>query len=143
MEIIIHIESKKLDKNLKSAVDEYVKRTSPYCRVDIRLIKAIDNLKLKPSSKVYRVVPGSNSPTSTGLAKLIECLNIQGVSCIEFIISDSKSYYDNSTVVPSSTADIEEFNLSSFSMSKDLTTVVLTEQLYRAYTIMNNITYHK
>ena len=39
--------------------------------------------------------------------------------------------------------NLEAFNLSSFTMSPDLTTVVLTEQLYRAYTIMNNITYHK
>ena len=46
---------------------------------------------------------------------------------------------DNPNSKPSFVEDIEEFNISSFAMSSSLTTVVLTEQIYRAYTIMNNI----
>lgn len=137
MEINLHIETKKLDKNLKSAIDEYVKRTSPYCRINIKLYKSLEKLTMKAGSKAYLVIPGSNSTSSPGLAQLINQLNVQGYSCIEFIISNSEALGDfNSN-------NLEAFNLSSFTMSPDLTTVVLTEQLYRAYTIMNNITYHK
>ncbi len=137
MEINLHIETKKLDKNLKSAIDEYVKRTSPYCRINIKLYKSLEKLTRKAGSKPYLVIPGSNSTSSPGLAQLINQLNVQGYSCIEFIISDSESLGDFTS------NNWEAFNLSSFTMSPDLTTVVLTEQLYRAYTIMNNITYHK
>lgn len=129
MEIIIHVEAKKIDKHMQLAIDEYVKRTSPFCKVNIKQYKDISKVNLKASSKAYNVLPGSSSPTSEGLAKLILDNNLSGISCIEFVIN--------------STQDIEEFNISSFAMSPDLTTVVLTEQIYRAYTIMNNITYHK
>lgn len=137
MEINLHIETKKLDKNLKLAIEEYVKRTSPYCRINIKLYKNLEKLTMKSGSKAYLVVPGDDSPSSPELAQLINQLNIKGYSCIEFIISNPEAAYNITT------NDLENFNLSSFTMSPDLTTVVLTEQLYRAYTIMNNITYHK
>lgn len=130
MEIIIHIESRKLDNNLKKAIDEYIKRTSPYCRVMIKSYKSLAKLSTKKGSKVYQVLPGACSPTSEDLAKLIQRLNLGGISCIEFLIGEAQSH-------------IEEFNLSSFPMSPDLAATVLTEQIYRAYTIMNNIVYHK
>ena len=137
MEINIHIEAKKLDKNLKLAIEEYVKRTSPYCRINIKLYKSLEKLTMKAGSKAYQIVPGNNSPSSPELAQLINKLNVNGFSCIEFIIANSEE-------APNITEhELEEFNLSSFTMSPDLTTVVLTEQIYRAYTIMNNITYHK
>lgn len=142
MEIIIHVETKKLDKNLQLAVVEYAKRTSPFCKVTIKLYKTLDKASLKSGSKVYNVTPGSNSPSSEGLAKLIETNNLKGISCIEFLIRN----YDNNTNDSHRDAQdsqTEDFNLSSFDLSPDLTTVVLTEQIYRAYTIMNNITYHK
>ncbi len=137
MEINIHIETKKLDNKLKLAIDEYVKRTSPFCRINIKLYKSLEKLTMKAGSKAYLVVPGPHSPSSPELAQLINKLNINGFSCIEFIIANME---ENTNIT---VHEYEEFNLSSFSMSPDLTTVVLTEQIYRAYTIMNNITYHK
>ncbi len=137
MEINIHIETKKLDKNLKLAIEEYVKRTSPYCKIFIKLYKSLEKISLKSGSKAYMVVPGSSSPSSPELAGLINKLNVNGFSCIEFIITNPE---DTPNIEKN---ELEELNLSSFTMGPDLTTVVLTEQLYRAYTIMNNITYHK
>ncbi len=139
MEIIIHIESKKLDKNLQLAINEYIKRTSPYCRVNIKLYKSFDKLTTKSGSKVFKVIAGDGSPTSEGLCQIIKNLNLSGFSCIEFVIADCSK----DTMYPTTFDSFETFSLSSFSMSMDLTTVVLTEQIYRAYTIMNNITYHK
>lgn len=130
MEIIIHIESKKLDIDFKKAIDEYIKRTSPYCRVITKTYKNLEKVAVKKGSKVYQISPGNCSPTSEGLAQLIQNLNLGGISCIEFVIGKTLT-------------DYEKFNLSSFSMSPDLTTTVLAEQIYRAYTIINNIVYHK
>ncbi len=146
MEIIIHVDVKKLDKNTRLAVDEYIKRTSPFCKVTLKTYRDVSKASYKNGSKVYMVVPGPDSPTSPGLAKLIESDNMNGFSCIEFVVKDCTStYQDNEETVceASDNNDINSFNLSSFSMSTELTSVVLTEQIYRAYTIMNNITYHK
>lgn len=143
MEIIIHIETKKIDKTMQLAIDEYVKRTSPFCKVIIKTYKKLDKINTKTGSKIYNVLPGSNSPSSEGFAEIIQANNLKGISCIEFIIT---SMHENSEKHASNhpfSKDVDEFNLSSFAMSPDLTTVVLTEQIYRAYTIMNNITYHK
>jgi len=135
MEIIIHVDEKKLDKNMQQAVDEYIKRTSPYCKVIIKCYKDINKISFKASSMVYIITPGCDSPTSPGLAKLIEDNNLNGISCIEFVITNNYNYNKQQ--------NYNSFNISSFSMSSQLTSVVLTEQIYRAYTIMNNITYHK
>ena len=141
MEIIIHVESRKIDKKLQSAIDEYTKRTSPYCKVIIHTYKVLEKLFFKTNSKVYIISPGNNSPTSIELAEIIKNHNLKGISCIEFIITTPNS--TSALHQGNNYAQIDEFNLSSFSMSADLTTTVLTEQIYRAYTILNNITYHK
>ena len=41
------------------------------------------------------------------------------------------------------TADMENFSLCSVQPSAEMTALLLSEQTYRAYTILNNITYHK
>lgn len=141
MEIIIHIETRKIDKNLQLAIEEYTKRTSPFCKVNIKLYKTLDKINFKTGSKVYNVTPGSKSPSSEGLAKLIETNNLNGISCIEFLIRNCNNH--DEAQIKSQNIEAENFNISSFELSPDLTTVVLAEQIYRAYTIMNNITYHK
>lgn len=135
MEIIIHMDTKKIDTCFKEAIEEYVKRTSPFCKVSIKTYKNLIKLDMSKSSKKYIVSPSSNTITSEELASLIKELNLKGFSCIEFIVSNNAIHLEE--------YDTETFSVSSFSMSTDLTTVVLTEQLYRAYTILNNITYHK
>ena len=145
MEIIIHVDVRKFDKNSKLAIDEYAKRTSPFCKVAIKTYKDISKANFKSGSKLYIVTPGPDSPTSPGLAKLIESDNLAGISCIEFLIKSTGTNIGESSYNATEEFDNNAscFNLSSFSMSPELTTIVLTEQIYRAYTIMNNITYHK
>ena len=145
MEIFIHVDVRKIDKNSKLAIDEYAKRTSPFCKVTIKNYKDISKVSFKSGSKIYIVTPGSDSPTSPGLAKLIENDNLAGISCIEFLIKrpDTSIDADSYNTTEEFNGNTSLFNLSSFSMSPELTAVVLTEQIYRAYTIMNNITYHK
>lgn len=135
MEIIVHVDAKKLDRDYKAALDEYVKRTSPYCRITLKLYKNFSKLELRKSSAKIIVLPGdTDGMTSPELAQMITDYNLNGCSCIEFIISSGNM---------SDSEDYRVLNLSSFSLGGELTAVVLTEQLYRAYTILNNITYHK
>ena len=145
MEILIHIEKKKLDIEYAKAVAEYVKRLSAFCRVKCIYYKDFSRLALSASSARFLVVPGKDTISSEEFASKIEQIGLSGISRIEFIIQ-KKSFdvlSDNNWADSTGCSDFPSFSLSGFTMSPDLTTVVLTEQLYRAYTILNHITYHK
>ena len=137
MEILIHIEKKKLDTDYEKAVAEYVKRLSAFCRVRCIYYKDLSKLTMHNSSACFRVVPGHDTISSEDFAIKLEQLGLSGYSRIEFVVADPATVYDLDI------AKFSPFSLSGFTMSIDLTTVVLTEQLYRAYTILNHITYHK
>lgn len=144
MEILIHIEKKKLDTNYEKAVAEYVKRLSAFCRVRCIYYKDLSKLTMHNSSACFRVVPGRDTISSEDFAIKLEQLGLSGYSRIEFVIAEQPD--DTHTdAISRSPGDpkLSIFSLSGFTMSVDLTTVILTEQLYRAYTILNHITYHK
>lgn len=141
MEILIHIEKKKLDTEYAKAVAEYVKRLSAFCRVKCIYYKDFSRLALSASSACFLVVPGKDTISSEEFALKIEQIGLSGISRIEFIVS--KNSFDHFSENNLADSVFPSFSLSGFTMSPDLTTVVLTEQLYRAYTILNHITYHK
>ncbi len=136
MEIILHTTIKKYDTHYKKALDEYIKRTLPFCRVNLKTYKNLHNISFKNNSFIINVCPGNSTISSPELSKLIQDINLKGISCIEFVLSNQQQLME-------SIASQHSLNISSFNMSEELTTVVLAEQIYRAYTILNNITYHK
>ncbi|MBQ8914236.1 MAG: 23S rRNA (pseudouridine(1915)-N(3))-methyltransferase RlmH [Lachnospiraceae bacterium] len=131
MDIILHIEGKKLDTEYEKALNEYIKRTLPFANIKKKLYKDIAKLSVQKKSYVFIINYGTDSCTSEEIAKMITDINISGYSCIEFIISDKPM------------SDYETFTLSSMHLGNDIAAVCLTEQIYRAYTIINNINYHK
>ena len=143
MEILIHIEKKKLDTEYAKAVAEYVKRLSAFCRVRCLYYKDLSKLTLSDSSACFRVIPGIDTISSEAFASKIEQLGLSGYSRIEFVVALQNRITDTNETTNSDIGGLPSFSLSGFTMSTDLTTVVLTEQLYRAYTILNHITYHK
>lgn len=143
MEILIHIEKKKLDTEYAKAVAEYVKRLSAFCRVRCLYYKDLSKLTMSDSSACFRVIPGIDTISSEAFASKIEQLGLSGYSRIEFVVAQQNQISDTNETTSSDIGGLLSFSLSGFTMSTDLTTVVLTEQLYRAYTILNHITYHK
>ncbi|MBO5424235.1 MAG: 23S rRNA (pseudouridine(1915)-N(3))-methyltransferase RlmH [Lachnospiraceae bacterium] len=141
MEINIYVPCKKIEKHYNQALSEYIKRSSPWCKINIIALKSYQKLATKKGAKVYLVTSGKNTPSSPELATLINDLNVSGYSCIDFILDDNSQ--DIIKNLSGNDIFVEEFNLSSFQMGEQLTAVVLTEQLYRAFTIQKNITYHK
>ena len=135
MEITIHADIRKLDTDYKKALDEYIKRTSPYCKITLKTYKKFSALSLRDSSAKVAIIPGKNTISSPELADTITNYNLNGISHIEFIVPSSSEYETDDSW--------STMNISSFSLNTELTVVVLAEQLYRAYTILNNITYHK
>lgn len=143
MEILIHIEKKKLDTEYAKAVAEYAKRLSAFCRVRCLYYKDLSKLTMSDSSACFRVIPGIDTISSEAFASKIEQLGLSGYSRIEFVVAQQNQISDTNETTSSDIGGLLSFSLSGFTMSTDLTTVVLTEQLYRAYTILNHITYHK
>lgn len=138
MEILIHIEKRKLDIEYQHAIAEYIKRLSAFCNVRCICYKDLTKLSMKPSSACFVIQPGKETVSSETFAEEINHLALSGYSRIEYVIPAS-----GHTDFLSGTQSPKVFSLSGFSMSEDLTAVVLTEQLYRAFTILNHITYHK
>lgn len=158
MEIILHIDLRKLDKSYDKAIDEYFKRTSSF--TDIKKILYKDFSKSEFKKRSYRIVIsyGRSTISSVELAKKISDINIMGYSCIEFIITADKDYIENLTNnninnnannsindnnEKSLDNNLEILNLTTMHLGTDITAVALAEQIYRAYTINNNISYHK
>lgn len=163
MKIIIHLHCRKLDPDYEAALKEYCKRISSFSEISIKLHKNKQDFSFEKFSTllpqehtcVFFVIPGNHTISSPDLAGEIQQLNVNGVSKIEFFIlpsevaskfmqegkDNSQKETDNS---PAGKTDlVKPLCLSTFSMSNELTAVALTEQLYRAFTIQNNITYHK
>lgn len=136
MEINIYINTKRISANIKAAIDEYIKRLSPYCRLNIICSTKLPDISNKPNTyHAYITNPNYTNPTisSTQYAKLINEMMSGGTSKIFYYIG----YTANDA--PS----INYFPIVTPSMSNELTAVSLSEQIYRAFTIINNIAYHK
>lgn len=148
MEITIYTAKKKLDTDYLSAISEYTKRTSPYCQIKLKTNQRLDkNIpKLSSHTMYYIVTAGVDTISSVDLSKLINTLNVNGYSSIVFFICESepeKAYISDSFETSGSSDKLATLCLSSFTLEPDIAITALTEQLYRAYTILNNITYHK
>ncbi len=133
MEIILHIQAKKLDRRFNSAINEYVKRISPFAAVKVTTHRDIRNIPFKEGSYIINVAPSHALISSAYMAEKINDICVTGYSRIELIISSSYSYAESHF----------DFGISYMNMDSQLVLVALAEQLYRAFTILNNITYHK
>ncbi len=76
--------------------------------------------------------------TSEGLADLLTSRAVQGVSSVAFVIGSSHGISDGLK----RTSDIK-LSMSPMTFPHMLARVMLTEQIYRAFTIMRGKNYHK
>lgn len=147
------------DKFFNDAKSEYVKRLSAFCKVDFTEISPedlphnaskaqIEDALQKESRKVMAKVPKGSKIIamciegkqydSVKFAKVIENYAIGGDSTITFIIGSSYGLYDSIK----NEADLK-LSMSEMTFPHRLAGIMLLEQIYRAFTINNNIKYHK
>lgn len=147
------------EKYLRDAIDEYTKRLSKYCRINIievsdekttdgqgialdgkvkmtegeRLIKHLRDDAFKITLEIE-----GRQLDSPGLADKINRLGIDGISRIQFIIGGSLGL-DDRVVKKSDMA----LSFSKMTFPHQLMRVILLEQIYRSFRIINNEPYHK
>lgn len=141
------------EKFWKDAIAEYQKRISAYAKLNIIEVKEstydlnqIDKAKRDEAERLKKCLDGhlvaleigGKSFTSEQFAQHIQALQTNGISTITFLIGGSygidKSLSDSCN---------EKLSFSSFTFPHQLMRVILTEQIYRAFTILNGKTYHK
>ncbi len=159
MKITIISVGKIKEKYFTDAIDEYSKRLSKYCKLNILEVKdekTKENAsateedivketegkrildKISDSSKVIALAIEGKEYDSVGLAKQIEEFRVNGVSDLTFIVGGSLGLHK--TVLDR--ADLK-LSFSSMTFPHQLMRVILLEQIYRSFRIINNEPYHK
>ncbi len=144
------------EKYMKSAIDEFLKRIRPYCSMQIVEIQEepvySENLAARSreiEAKKIREKIGADAfvvaldidgaeLSSEEFAKKIDILASSGLNSVVFVIG-------------SSTGLDEEFkksvdfrlSMSRMTFTHQFARLMLLKQLYRAFKILNNETYHK
>lgn len=135
------------EKYWKAAVEEYSTRLSKYGKLQIVQVKEAPDIikegktilgKIKERSYVIALDVKGKSLPSEGLAKKMASLALSGKSHITFIIGGSDGLSDDVL----SRADYR-LSFSEMTFPHQMMRVILLEQVYRAYKINNNETYHK
>ena len=143
------------EKFYRDAIEEYAKRLSRFCKFEIvevqeelidANLKNLDMVKEKEGKRILDKVQGyiialaidGNNISSEDHAKKINELSVRGVSSITYIIGGS---YGLSNEVLNK-ADYK-LSFGKLTYPHQLMRVVLSEQIYRAYTILEGSSYHK
>ena len=159
MEIRILSVGKIKEKYLNDGIAEYAKRMSRYCKLTFCQVpdektpdKASDALNLqikeiegerlmkqiREQDYVIALAIDGKMLDSVELSKKIETLGITGKSSIAFVIGGSLGLSD--TVLRR--ADYK-LSFSKMTFPHQLMQMILMEQIYRSYRIMNHEPYHK
>ena len=159
MNVQLIVLGKLKEKYMKDFASEYEKRLSAYCKMvvtELEPVKLSDNPsqseidnalaketkmikdKIPKNSYVFSMCIEGKQMTSEELSQKMEDIAISGKNSVVFIIGSSFGLSN----------EIKQLSDFKFSMSKmtfphKLARIMLTEQLYRGFSISNNGKYHK
>lgn len=133
MNIKIYIVGDKIEKTFLEGIKEYEKRLSRYCKIKLQHFKNKEQLLKKTSDKTYKILISvmGTTVTSEELAEKINQLGITGKSDVTIIIGADNLPHD------------EVLAISPMEMDLGIKTLIMFEQIYRSYRILNNEPYHK
>lgn len=159
MKISILTVGKLKEKYLRDGIAEYAKRLSRYGKLEIvetpdertpdgasaaeeERIKGTEGERLmrhiQPGAYVIALAIDGEMLDSVGLSKKLERLGVEGKSHIQFVIGGSLGLAD--TVLKR--ADFK-LSFSKMTFPHQLMRLILLEQIYRSYRIMEGAPYHK
>ena len=159
MRITIITVGKIKEKFYRDAIGEYEKRLSKYCKLEIKEVadektpdqasenvnqqilekegERIKNLIPKDSYVIPLAIEGKKYD-SVGFSQMIQKNTVSGVSHITFIIGGSLGILDEIKK-----ASNQMISFSDMTFPHQLMRVILLEQIYRAFRIINGEPYHK
>lgn len=159
MNIKIVCVGKMKEAYLKDAQKEYLKRLSRFCKVDVIEVdeekapetanaSQEEKIRQKEAERIQKAL-GKNTTTialaldgkemdSVSFSEEIKSFMIDGKSDLSFIIGSSTGL--DQSIIESA---YFRFCLSKLTFPHQLARIILLEQIYRVYKILNNETYHK
>ena len=158
MKIKIYCIGKIKEQYLRDGINEYLKRISAYSNVEIVEVadskvrdnpnlSDIEKAKSEEGDRVLKLVKNDyligldlnkKEPTSEEFASFLQSKLVEGGSNVSFVIGGSYGLSDalknrcNTSI-----------SLSKLTFLHQMTRLILLEQIYRAFKILNNETYHK
>ena len=159
MKISIVCVGKIKEKFYRDAIDEYAKRLSRYCKLEILEVpdeKTPDNAseaeeaqikkkeserilcKIKEDAYVITLEILGKKMDSPSFGQVLEKAALSGKSHIQFVIGGSLGLHEE----VSKRADLK-ISFSDMTFPHQLMRVILCEQIYRGYRIINGEPYHK
>ena len=144
------------EKFLKDGINEFMKRLTPYCPIEITELNPIeikdDNLTakiledeggnilshIKPDSYVITLEIQGKQLSSEDFASKINEINMSGVKDLVFVIGSSCGLSPK----VSERADFK-LSISKMTFLHQFARLLLVEQIYRAFKILKGETYHK
>lgn len=147
------------EKYLTNGINEYFKRLTKYCKVQMIEVgdekipekaseKQEEEVKQREGDRILSHVKSDSFVTalclegkmldSVELSELIQGLAVRGKSSITFIIGGSLGLSDK----VKKRADLQ-LSFSRMTFPHQLMRLILVEQIYRAFKIINHETYHK
>ncbi len=159
MNVQLIVLGKLKEKYMKDFAAEYEKRLSAYCKmsvIELEPVKLSDNPsqseidnaltketkmikdKIPKNSYIFSMCIEGKQMSSEELSQKLEDIALSGKNSVTFIIGSSFGL----------SGEIKQMSDFKFSMSKmtfphKLARIMLTEQLYRGFSISNNGKYHK
>lgn len=159
MKITILCVGKVKEKFYRDAIGEYQKRLSRYCKLEIVEVadektpdgasEIVENqikekegnrilFKIREEDYVIALAIDGKMQDSVELSKNIQQLGVRGKSSIVFVIGGSLGLSEE--VLKRAN---EKLSFSKMTFPHQLMRVILLEQVYRSYRIMNGEPYHK
>ena len=159
MKITVLAVGKIKEKYFTGAVEEYAKRLSRFCRLE--LVEVADEktpdgagraqelqIRIKEGERILQKLPGSSFVValaidgrmldSVELSRQMERWNVNGISHITFVIGGSLGLSPQVL----ERADMK-LSFSKMTFPHQLMRVILLEQVYRGFRILNHQPYHK
>ena len=155
MKILLITVGKTDQQWLIDGISQYVDRLAHFCQFEMQVIPDIRNTRsmevqvqkvregeqilklLQPSDDVYLLDDKGREMTSPDMARWLEKRMAQSTKRLVFIIGGpygfSADVYDR---VPG------RLSLSKMTFSHQMVRLIFVEQLYRAFSILNNLPYH-
>jgi len=158
MKIKIYAIGKIKERYLKDGINEYLKRISSYSQIEIVEVndsKVKDNpnesdiakakneegervLKLVKNDYLIGLDMNKNEYTSEAFSEFLSKKMVEGGSSVSFVIGGSYGLSDALKARCNTS-----ISLSKMTFLHQMTRLILLEQIYRAFKILNNETYHK
>ncbi|MDD6811695.1 MAG: 23S rRNA (pseudouridine(1915)-N(3))-methyltransferase RlmH [Lachnospiraceae bacterium] len=159
MKISIIVVGKIKEKYYRDAIKEYTKRLSRYCKLEIIEVEDEQTpdkasltetlrIKEKEADRIMKYIRedafvmtleiAGQTFNSVEFAQKIEKLSVRGVSHIQFVIGGSLGLHNK----VSNRANLP-VSFSRMTFPHQLMRVILLEQIYRSYRIINGEPYHK